>query len=268
MSRGKYRRRREGPPAQLPAHGVAKTKATVRHVVSEAGPDEKDLAVIIAKRWGLPVAVAHLLSIVVVLGALVVGAVVLVPGWPLLALFIWGEWGPKNYIDPNLSAAQVAVEAWPLLNIVFLACLFRSIQGVNGRGALIASVAVTACSWGSYRLGAWGLEGSFSDVVNRWHPSSPTVHATRVVDLSDRRQKIYSRRGMRVTGSFPVYTVVLASWREPGETITLTVRGSVHTRAMDAIHRGDRVLVDEHAGLLGRAWIADVRACEPAACPP
>ncbi|MGJ7525545.1 hypothetical protein [Variovorax sp. GB1P17] len=263
MSRGKYRRRGEGAPAQREARvGARNTSAA-----GNAEPDGKSLAVALAKRWGVSMPVAHLLSVVVVLGVLVVGAM-LVPGWPSIALFTWGEWGPKNYIDPDLSTAQKAVEAWPLLNIVVLACLFRLIEGVNWRGALIVPVAVTVCSWGSYRLGAWTSEGTLSDVINRWHPSVTVVHVARVVDRSDRWQNIYSRGGKRVTGSYPVYTVVLASWRRPGETITLSGQGVNHTHAMGAIHRGDVVLVDEHAGLLGRAWIANVRPCEPATCPP
>jgi hypothetical protein len=263
MSRGKYRRRGEGAPAQRKARESARNTPT-------AGSAElagKNLAAALAKKWGVSMPVARLLSVVMVLGVLVVGAM-LVPGWPSIALFTWGEWGPKNYIDPDLSTAQKAVEAWPLLNTVVLACLFRLIKDVRWRGALIAAVAVTVCSWGSYRLGAWASEGSLSDIVNRWQPSSPTVHATRVVDRSERRQNTYSRNGRHVTGSYPVYTLALASWRKPDETIALTVKGVRHTRVMDAIHGGAPVLVDEHAGLLGRAWIANVRPCEPATCPP
>ena len=155
-----------------------------------------------------------------------------------------------------------------MLNIVFLACLFRMIEGVNWRGALIASVAVTGCSWGSYKLSAWASEGSLSDVINRWHPSATVVHVARVVDRSDRWQQTYSRNGRHVTGGYRVYTVVLASWRKPGETITLIARRWRDTRGMAEIRRGDQVRVDEHAGLLGRAWIANVRPCEPATCPP
>lgn len=260
MNRGKHKRRGEGATAPPKVRGGARNKP--------AEPDGKNLAAALAKRWGVSVLMAPLLSIVLVLGLLVVGAL-LVPGWPLIMLFIGGEWGSKNYVDPDLSTAQRVVEMWPLLNLVVLAWLFRQAQDVRWRGALIASVAVTLCSWGAYRLGNWVLEGSLSDIVNRWHPSSPVVHATRVVDRSERQKNIYSRDGKRVTGSYPVYTVVLDSWRRPGETIVFSVQGVNHTYAMGAIHRGDPVLVDEHAGLLGRAWIANLRPCEqPSACPP